>query len=50
MAADPVGRDLKAVLEEREAQLTSVTFQIGTFWYFRWPYQANVMKMLEKIS
>jgi hypothetical protein len=28
-------------------QLTSVTFHSGTFWYFRCPYQAKVMKTLE---
>jgi hypothetical protein len=28
----------------------SVTFHSGTFWYLRCPYQAKVIKMLEKIN
>src|ERR1700745_856678 len=32
------------------SQLTSVSFHSGTFWYFKWPYHAAVMKMLEKSS
>jgi hypothetical protein len=28
-------------------QLAIITFQSGVLRYFRWPYHANVMKMLE---
>ena len=50
MAANTVGRDLKAIFKESDSPLMSVTFHRGTFWYFKWPYHAKVIKMLEKIS
>jgi hypothetical protein len=31
-------------------QLTRITFQRAEVRYFRWPYQAKVMKMLEIVS
>src|SRR5208337_906320 len=31
-------------------QLITITFNNGTLRYFRWPYQAKVMKMLETVS
>src|ERR1041385_3038064 len=31
-------------------QLMSVTFHNGTFWYFKWPYHAKVIKILERIK
>src|SRR5580704_9615953 len=30
-------------------QLTRMTFQSASWRYFKWPYQAKVMKMLEKV-
>src|ERR1700721_1956343 len=31
------------------SQLMTMTLNRGTLRYLRWPYQANVMKMLEKV-
>jgi hypothetical protein len=31
-------------------QLMSVTFHSCTFWYFKWPYHAKVIKILERIK
>src|SRR5271154_2655869 len=32
------------------SQLTKMTLNSGVWRYFRWPYQANVMKMFEMVS
>ncbi len=45
--AGAVGRDLEAIFEKAIDQLIKTTFQRAEFLNFRWPYQANVIKMLE---
>jgi len=49
VGADAVGGNLQAVLEEGDAPTDGMTFQSASWRYFRWPYQAMVMKMLEKM-
>jgi hypothetical protein len=48
VGADAVGGHLKAIFEEGDAQLARMTFQSASLRYFRWPYQAKVMKIFEK--
>jgi hypothetical protein len=47
VGADAVRGHLKTIFEKAMPQLTMITFQRASFRYFRCPYQAKVMKMLE---
>jgi hypothetical protein len=50
VGADAVGRHLKQYSKKAMPQLTRMTFHSASWRNFRWPYQAKVMKMLEKMS
>jgi hypothetical protein len=50
LGADAVGRHLQQYSKKAMPQLTRITFQSASWRNFRWPYQAKVMKMLEKMS
>src|ERR1700722_8238316 len=41
---------LKKYSKKSIIQLITITLNRGTLRYLRWPYQAKVMKMLEKVS
>jgi hypothetical protein len=47
---EPVRRHLKAVLAKRDQPADDIAATSGAVWYFRWPYQAMVMKLLEMSS
>jgi hypothetical protein len=50
VGADAIGGYLKTIFEKAMAQLMTMTLNSGTSRYFKCPYQANVMKMLEMVS
>jgi len=45
-----IGRDLKAIFKNAMPQLIRMTLKSGACRYFRCPYQAKVMKILEMVS